>query len=570
MNRIHARLAARARIETAFIFYPDPRGFGPVERGKALMAGDFLFAGTEISAPETDPDAAPWRVEVPDAGFSDAVQGFDWLEDLAALGDKPARLRAQGWMRDWIDLYGRGGGPGWTPLLTGRRLLRCINHSQFLMRKASAEDSAAISTSLGRQVLFLGRRWHKVPPGLPRVEALTGLLCAALSLHGAEGFVAPAQTGLESAIADLVTADGTLASRNPEDLLKVFTLLIWALTALEEADSPALPGHLAAIRAIAPVLRTLRHSDGTLARFQGGERGVNGRLDRMLAASGVSLPSPQGRAMGFARLGAGRVSVILDAAPPARGREGAHAHASTLAMEITSGRRPLVVSCGSGEGMSADWQRAGRSTPSHSTLILDGKSSSQFATRSDGFAHMPRHVQAEITTSPEGTRLEASHDGYVRDYGLTHARLLDLSFDGRAMGGEDMLLALADRDKKRFDRAGGQAADLGIPYKIRFHLHPEVEAAPDADDGALRLTLPSGETWLFRYDGQAGQEVEASVFLEKGRIRPRSCKQLVLSGRAMGYATRIRWSFAKAPNMPVATRDLAGIEADDLKMPELF
>ena len=46
-----------------------------------------------------------------------------------------------------------------------------------------------------------------------------------------------------------------------------------------------------------------------------------------------------------------------------------------------------------------------------------------------------------------------------------------------------------------------------------------------------------------------------SVYLERGQARPRDSTQVVLSGRAMSYATRVRWSLAKAPETPSALRD---------------
>jgi hypothetical protein len=58
-----------------------------------------------------------------------------------------------------------------------------------------------------------------------------------------------------------------------------------------------------------------------------------------------------------------------------------------------------------------------------------------------------------------------------------------------------------------------------------------------------------------------------SVYLEKTRLKPRATRQIVLSGRATGHATRIRWSLAKAQHTPVGIRDVAedapGPETED-------
>ena len=119
------------------------------------------------------------------------------------------------------------------------------------------------------------------------------------------------------------------------------------------------------------------------------------------------------------------------------------------------------------------------------------------------------------------------------------------------------MLALEPADKDRFDAAMTASQLQGVAFQIRFHLHPEVDATLDMGGTAVGLALKSGELWVLRHDGKATLTLEPSVYLEKGRLRPRAAKQMVLSGRAMDYATRIRWSLAKAQETPISVRDLA-------------
>lgn len=433
-----------------------------------------------------------------------------------------------------------------------------------MLRGVDKEQSDAFYRSLARQTIFLSRRWQSSSPGLPRFEALTGLLYAGLSLEGMAKHVAPAVKALARDCRSQVDAQGGIPTRNPEELLEVFTLLTWAAAALQEAGQAVHPDHQAAIERIAPTLRTLRHADGGLARFHGGGRGAEGRLDTALAASGIKGRAADGLAMGYARLSAGRTSVVVDASPPPAGKASYNAHASTLAFELTSGRRPVVVNCGSGAIFGAKWRRAGRATPSHSTLCLDGYSSSRLGGRGKAelLTDIPKNVPIAVSQAPDGMRFEGGHDGYAKSYGLTHARTLELTFDGRGMAGEELLIALDEAAKRRFDKVPQTVALEGIPYHIRFHLHPEVDATVDMGGASVSLALKSGELWLFRHEGTAQMTLEPSVYLEKGRLRPRATKQIVLSGRAMDYATRIRWSLAKAQDTPISIRDLNRDEPD--------
>ena len=547
MNRVHARLAGRGRTMTAFVSAPEPRSTGRVARGRQLLAGNFLFAGRLIQAP----GASIWDVCADDPAFAAAVQGCTWLDDLAAVGDGRARATAQAWIADWIARHDRGRGPGWTPDLTGRRLIRWINHALFVLQGQDRDACDAFYRSLARQTDFLSRRWHAAAPGLPRFEALTGLIHAGLSLEGLDAEVATATEALARECDTRIGPDGGIDSRNPEELLEIFTLLTWAAHALDHAGRAHGAGHEAAMQRIAPVLRALRHSDGALARFHGGGRGLEGRLDRALADAGVRRTGGRDLNMGYLRLTAGRTSIVADAAAPPRGPDG---HAATLAFELTSGRRPLIVNCGSGASFGADWRRAGRATPSHSTLGIDGHSSSRLDA-AGRIADGTREVLFELHEMQGALRAEIAHDGWRRTHGLTHARTLDVSLDGRTLSGEDMLTTLDDADAARFDAAFHAGPPDGIAFSVRFHLHPDVDASVDLGGAAISLGLKSGEIWILRAEGAERMRLEPSVYLERGRLAPRAATQVVLTGRAMAYATRVRWTLAKAQGTPDGVRD---------------
>lgn len=549
--------AARGPVAQGFTFSPEPRSIGLFAKGRQLVAGNYLFAGHLIESP----GLGLWQIDPPDADFAAELQGFGWLDDLAALGDAQARARAQDWTQDWITRFGAGRGPGWTPDLTGRRVIRWIHHALFLLNGADQDANIAYYRTLTTQTRYLSRHWARAAPGLPRFEALTGLVYAGLSLIGMEPLVAPAVAALSSEARGEIDAGGAISTRNPEELLEVFTLLNWAAQALTEAGQPVPGDHLDAIERIAPTLRALRHADGGLARFHGGGKGAEGRLDQALANARIRPHGPQGHggapAMGFVRLSSGRTSIIVDAAAPPGGRAGGSAHASTLAMEVTSGRRPLIVSCGSGGPFGTEWRRAGRATPSHSTLGIDGVSSSRFGA---GTGEVLEERAAVLTlrqqATQEGAAMHAAHDGWAATHGLTHARDLALSSDGRHIAGADTLISLNPQGKARFEQVLTSTGLRGIAFTIRFHLHPETDSTLDMGGNAVSIALKSGEIWVFRHDSRAKLALEPSVYLEKGRLKPRATKQIVLSGHAAEIETRIGWTLAKAQDTPLAIRDL--------------
>jgi len=548
-NRLAALSAGFSGRVRGFYWRPEPRFPGSAARGRQLMAGNYRMGGALIEAP----GQSPWDIVPPNDLFEESLHGFDWLDDLAAIPNDDGRATAQSWLIDWMRRYGRGAGPGWTPDLTGRRQIRWISHALFLMNGMESADSRRFITTLGRQARFLERRWRKASPGLPRFEALTGLIYSACTLIGMEPELDPALRALAQECAQEIDASGGIVTRNPEELLEVFILLTWVMQILSDTGKEPDPAVNTAIARIAPTLRSLRHVDGGLVRAHGGGRGAPGRLVSALVQSRVRPSNTRGLAMGFARLATDNVSVIIDAALPMQGPRSANAHASTLAFELTSGSEPLIVSCGSGARFSADWRRAGRATVSHSTLCLEGYSSSRLAPKASGiapekqpFADGPSDVAVQESSMKSAAGIALSHDGWRKTHGLIHLRSLTLEDNGSLLRGEDALAAMTSADRLRLDRVYTRLPrGLGLKYTLRFHLHPDVEAEMDLGGTAVSLTLASGETWVFRHTSSAELSLQPSVYLDSARLKPRATKQIVLTARMKGYGNAISWSLAR-------------------------
>src|SRR3546814_13334609 len=69
-------------------------------------------------------------------------------------------------------------------------------------------------------------------------------------------------------------------------------------------------------------------------------------------------------------------------------------------------------------------------------------------------------VELDRRETPQGSRLEMSHDGYARRHGLIHRRLLILSPNGRELRGEDLLLP-APRARRKGDKGFTMRFQLG-------------------------------------------------------------------------------------------------------------
>ena len=133
-----------------------------------------------------------------------------------------------------------------------------------------------------------------------------------------------------------------------------------------------------------------------------------------------------------------------------------------------------------------DWAKAGRATAAHSTLTLGETSCLEFldidsfAGRWLGARALTPYpaVKIERVEDLAGVWLTASHDAYLRRFGVIHARRLFLSLDGGELAGEDLLSPPEGRKAQGPD---------GTEFAVRFHLHPDVEAALVGEVDGVRL-----------------------------------------------------------------------------------
>lgn len=557
-GRMHVLLAAFGPSPKAPATALEPLWTGDSARARKLGAGAIRLGGVTVTAA---PGASPWDIVPPTAAWEDALHSFEWLDDFAATSDSATRTRLSGWLFEWIDRFGAGAGPGWRPELTGRRLTRWCAHAAAVLEDAPPAGARALLRSIGRQTRYLQRQWRRAPPGLARFQAASGLVHAGFVSDGRPGAalgIGAAALGREAE--RRIGADGGVASRNPEQLAEIFAVLVWAARRIEDSGGAPDPAHAAALSRLAAAIRALRLGDGALARFHGGGGGDQETIDRALTASGLKHGAPVYETMGFHRIASSRTIAIFDAGEETSRRSSAPAHsrhASLFCFEASIGRRPFVVNCGPGAPFGEAWRRAAKASAAHSGLSLDddAKGGDAAATAAPG------HVSALREENETGVWLIAEHDGWLRSHGVVHQRRIWLSADGGDIRGEDRLSAAGPAAHAVFDTAAGRDGGTGVPFTIRFHLHPDVEAEMFLAGSAVRLRPGTGDVWVMRQSG-GHIAIEESVYLDEAREKPRATKQIVVRGRAAEYRGEVRWTFRRAErDRPEATGDAARADA---------
>lgn len=425
----------------------------------------FLNEERTLEPGEWDNPAWPllWRYHLhyfDDLNATDATQRKDWHAHL---------------IDDWLAHNPPATGTGWDAYPTS---LRIVNWLQYALGQGELGDQAWHSLAI--QTRWLSRRleYHLLGNHLwANAKALT---FAGSVFQGDE-----AQRWLQLGSGLLLREldEQFLADGGHFELSPMYHATLTAdaldLLQLERCLPNSLPAALLEqLRQRMPSmldwLATMTHPDGDIAFFNDTTFGMAPTLADLTAYArtlGVSPPSSPAtftplNASGYVRAQRGPATLIADLAAVGPDYLPGHAHADTLSFELSIHAQRIIVNSGVSTYAVGTTRSAERGTAAHSTVIVDGKNSSE-VWGSFRVGRRARILERDWHASGERCVIEGTHDGYRQiARGPLHRRRWVL---------DDQSLQIEDQLRGSFTLA-----------EARLILHPDVSATPDGNDILLR------------------------------------------------------------------------------------
>ena len=460
-----------------------------------------------------------------------------WRYNLHYFDDLNARDAAQRrpWQRDllcrWLAQNPPALGTGWEPYPAS---LRNVNWIKWFLAGNTPEADWLRSRAV--QVRWLRRRleWHLL--GNHLFVNAKALVYAGLYFDGEEAheWLTCGLRILERELPEQILADGGHFERSTmyhalalEDLLDLLNLV----AARGDAGSPAqrlVPGLRQRAAAMLHWLRCMSHPDGSLGLFNDAAQGIapdNAELEAFAARLGITAAPARTEgiadlaASGYVRAARGAAVALLDLAPIGPDYLVGHAHADSLAFELSLHGRRIIVNGGTScYGLSEQRLRE-RGTAWHSTLQLDDDNSSEVWS---GF-RVGRRARITERRLQDWT-VTGAHDGWRHLMGAPmHRRAWTLNTD--ALQVDDRL---------------SPAAPNGLPAVARFHLAPGLTLVPADRPGRWAVNDEQRTLAVVDVEVGNGAVVESRHAPRFGVLQPAQALAVTLrNGRA---CTRWHWS----------------------------
>lgn len=530
---LHA-IRLKGRYPLKLLAVPKDPVAGNADTGRAMLGGQIVWHGETVPI-----DAYDFSGDGVSPALADYMQSFAWLRDLAAAGSRAeAAPIAEKLTRAWIAKHGELVTPvAWRGDLWGKRIMYWAAHAPLILSSTDLVYRSSVLNSLARGARHLDRIADRTPIGVPRVIAWCGVVAAGLLIAGGDPRRSFGEAGLHRAIAGAFTSDGGSLCRSPQNQMDA-VMVLSMLESVYDARKLPLPEMVEdAFALIVPALLGVTLGDGGLSSWQGTPGIGKERLQAVIDGSGIrARPLRQPRDWGYQRLSAGSTILIIDAAPPPVSRAASGGCASTLAFELSDGTHRLIVNCGGARAggilIPPALAEGLRTTAAHSTLTLADNNST--AILGDGSVGKGvNEIELDRQETDGGTRVEVSHDGYVRRFGFLHKRAFVMTPDGKEVRCEDILLPAVGKKKPALTK-----------FALRFHLGVGVEASPTADGQGALLRISEGALWQFRCRGGT-LAIDDSIWVD-GDGRPKPTQQLVVTGEAAAGGASVGWVLRRA------------------------
>ena len=161
--------------------------------------------------------------------------------------------------------------------------------------------------------------------------------------------------------------------------------------------------------------------------------------------------------------------------------------AGTLSFEIITNGKKLISNCGYHKKNNTRLNELSKSSAAHSTLIIDDNSSSKFiiTNKFSTIKTGSKIIYKSSIFEKNYWKINASHDGYLKKYNITHEREIEYYPEQFKFIGNDKIL-----NKKE---------NFNIKFDIRFHLEPNVKLMKTQDNKTILIEL-GDEGWKFTCD----------------------------------------------------------------------
>ena len=218
--------------------------------------------------------------------------------------------------------------------------------------------------------------------------------------------------------------------------------------------------------------------------------------------------------------------IFLDGIQPSSSLHSKKLSAGTLSIEFSSDKEKIITNCGALDKATGNAAYL-RYSAAHSTIILENTNISEIR---DNQPHIkfPQTVSFKKELDGSIHSVEASHNGYIKNYKKIVKRKINFQENINYLMGEDSIISATSNNRE-------------VIFHIRFHILPNINVTQTNSRKNIILKTNNNAMWIFKSNKDL--VLEESVFIDKNDVK--ETKQIVIKGITKKNMEKVKWSLLK-------------------------
>ena len=452
------------------------------------------------------------------------LNSFFWLFSLDLRSSKKD---IQNIILQWIEKNYEYDSKSWEVDLVAKRIIAWLSNSRLTYEDSGDNYKKKFNNIIKKQINHLISEIKASELVDDKMIGCSAIILTGLSYQDKDSYLDEGLNLLKKLVKISLDSDGFPKSRNIRQLnfyLKYFVLIReWLKESQSEIPEFINENIFYLGQAYAFTSQNIKCN----LLFNGNHENNNPDLDTYLKRFGYNFKSQGNELGGYAILNNKKVCLAMDVGPTPDKKFSSNYQAGSLSFEIISGKKKLICNSGYFQNFKYQLNKISKSSVTHNTLILDDRSSCKFTKESKVFEHL-RVIKKNVVFEKNYWKINAAHDGYLKQYGVIHDREIEFYPEQMKFIGHDKIIS-----KNNFK---------SLKFEIRFHLEPNVKVMKTLNGKSILIDL-DGEGWRFNSNHNTISVENGLYFGKKNSYIDN--KNIFISGMTNGDNQTIKWEITK-------------------------
>ena len=456
------------------------------------------------------------------------LNSFFWLFSLDL---KSSKKDTQEIIQQWIDKNYRYNAKSWEIDIVAKRIIAWTSNSRLTYEDSSPKYKNNFNGIIKKQINYLIDEIERSEWVDDKIISCAAIILTGLSYPDKDNYLDKGLNLLKKFVKFSLDNDGFPKSRNIRQLnfyLKYFILIReW----LRESQSE-IPEYINEnIYYLGQAYAFTWKNNKINLLFNGNHVVKNADFDYYLKKLGYNFKCQNIEMGGYAILNNKKNSLIMDIGDSPEKKFSTNYQAGALSFEILSGGKKLICNSGYFQNYGHKLNELSKSSAIHSALILNDRSSCKFSkTKNEGskISQGLKILKKNIVFEKNYWKINAAHDGYLKQYGIIHEREIEFYPEQIKFVGCDKIIS---KNKIK-----------NLKFEIRFHLEPNIKVMKTQDNKSILIDL-NGEGWKFISNNNTINIDNGLYFGKKNSFSDN--QNIFISGMTNEENQTIKWEILK-------------------------